>query len=312
MNGGASSPGAPQAAAPQRAAAGQAAAGNGPRQPGQPGASAPGTPLAFPTSPFPYPRLIAHRGGGAGHRGTAPENTLAGLAAAHAAGYRGVEVDVMLSADGVAFLHHDDTLERTTDGRGPVASTPAAQLERLDAGAWRDPAFAGERLPQLTAALDRCQALGLWLNLEIKPTPGRDAATAQAVAERLAARWPALAAPEAAHALPPLVISSFSTVALGEIARRLPAAPRALLAERLPPDWRDLVDALGCAALHLNAARLDAGTVAALRTAAPGLVLAAYTVNEPAAMAALFAAGIDALFTDRIDLSPAHLLPPAP
>jgi glycerophosphoryl diester phosphodiesterase len=65
---------------------------------------------------WPHPRLIAHRGGGA----LAPENTLAGLRTAASLGYRGVEFDVMLSADGTPVLIHDETLERTTDGRGPA------------------------------------------------------------------------------------------------------------------------------------------------------------------------------------------------
>ncbi|MGH8730911.1 MAG: glycerophosphodiester phosphodiesterase family protein, partial [Burkholderiales bacterium] len=67
-------------------------------------------------STWPYPRIIAHRGGGV----LAPENTLAGLELAHNLGFLGVEFDVKLSEDGTPILLHDDTLDRTTDGRGPV------------------------------------------------------------------------------------------------------------------------------------------------------------------------------------------------
>ena len=68
-------------------------------------------------SNWPYPRVIAHRGGGV----LAPENTLAGLELARNLGFEGVEFDVKLSEDGTPILMHDDTLDRTTDGHGPVS-----------------------------------------------------------------------------------------------------------------------------------------------------------------------------------------------
>src|SRR2546422_6860489 len=74
---------------------------------------------------WPHPRVVCHRGGGA----LAPENTLAGIRKAAATGFGGVEFDVMLSADKVPLLIHDETLERTTDGRGAVSATPYARSE---------------------------------------------------------------------------------------------------------------------------------------------------------------------------------------
>src|SRR5207244_10430546 len=93
--------------------------------------------------PWPHPRVIAHRGGGA----LAPENTLAGLRLAKALGFGAVEFDVMLSADGVPVLMHDETLERTTDGRGAVAATSYAALAALAAGGRFGPKFKGEPVP---------------------------------------------------------------------------------------------------------------------------------------------------------------------
>src|SRR6266545_5338922 len=98
--------------------------------------------------PWPYPRVVGHRGGGA----LAPENTLAGIRMAAAMGFGGVEFDVMLSVDGVPVLIHDETLERTTDGRGAVADTPYDALTRLDAGSWFDARFRGERIPSFELA----------------------------------------------------------------------------------------------------------------------------------------------------------------
>ncbi|TMH24827.1 MAG: glycerophosphodiester phosphodiesterase, partial [Betaproteobacteria bacterium] len=70
--------------------------------------------------PWPYPRVVGHRGGGT----LAPENTLAGIRKAAAMGFGGVEFDVMLSADKVPLLMHDETFDRTTNGKGSVAETP--------------------------------------------------------------------------------------------------------------------------------------------------------------------------------------------
>ncbi|HWZ74476.1 MAG TPA: glycerophosphodiester phosphodiesterase family protein, partial [Casimicrobiaceae bacterium] len=94
---------------------------------------------------WPYPRYIAHRGGGK----LAPENTLAAMRTGYALGYRMVEFDVKLSADSVPFLLHDDTLDRTTSGRGRADALTWTELSKLDAGRWHSPAFAGEPLPML-------------------------------------------------------------------------------------------------------------------------------------------------------------------
>src|SRR5262245_61386278 len=135
---------------------------------------------------WPFPRVLAHRGGGT----LAPENTLAGLRAAAAHGFRGVEFDAKLTRDGVAVLMHDETLDRTTNGRGAVAQTDWKALEHLDAGSWCDRRFAGEAIPTLTAALRVCAVLGLWPNVEIKACPGREAETGDTVAREALDRWP--------------------------------------------------------------------------------------------------------------------------
>lgn len=92
-----------------------------------------------------------------GHRGAMalrPENTLASFAHALDAGADALECDVHLSADGELVVLHDETLERTTNGAGPVAGMTLAQLRALDAGSRFDPAYAGERIPTLDEVLD--------------------------------------------------------------------------------------------------------------------------------------------------------------
>jgi glycerophosphoryl diester phosphodiesterase len=136
--------------------------------------------------PWPYPRVLAHRGGGV----LAPENTIAAIRVGLESGFRAIEFDVMLSADGEPMLIHDETLERTTSGRGPVAARSAAELETLDAGSWFSSRFAGERIPRLGQVVAFCRLHGIWMNAEIKPSQGADAMTGRTVAaavERLLA-----------------------------------------------------------------------------------------------------------------------------
>ena len=93
--------------------------------------------------PWPYPRWIAHRGAGR----LAPENTLAAFRLGAQHGYRMFECDAKLSSDGVVFLMHDATLERTTNGQGIGGEQPWSALAQLDAGAWHSRQYAGEPLP---------------------------------------------------------------------------------------------------------------------------------------------------------------------
>jgi len=86
------------------------------------------------------------------HKGAneyAPENTYAAAQRCLDWGVDYVEIDVRTSKDGVFYLLHDATLERTTNGQGPIAERTAAELDRLDAGSWFHPRFADERIPRL-------------------------------------------------------------------------------------------------------------------------------------------------------------------
>lgn len=232
-----------------------------------------------------YPRIIAHRGGGA----LAPENTLAGLRLAARLGCRAVEFDVMLTADGVPVLMHDETLERTTDGSGSIAALSLAALRRFDAGAKRGAAFRGEVIPTLEETLGVCADLGLWANIEIKPGQGREEETGTVTGRLLARAW-----------CGPGIVSSFSSVALAAARRVAPALDYALLVGAIPGDWRERLAAEGCQALHVDAARNGAPELAAV--VAAGIPVACYTVNRRDDVERLFALGVAAVFTDRPDL----------
>ena len=213
--------------------------------------------------------MIGHRGAAA----VAPENTLASLRKANELGARWVEFDVKLTRDGYPILAHDDRLERTTDGRGRFAATTLAEIERLDAGGWFAPAFAGERVPTFEEALALCRALGLGINVEIKPCRGREVETARVAVETLLAHWPAT--------LPVPLISSFVPACLGVAREIAPAVPRGYLAGRLPRRWQAQLATYGCSTLHLDQRRLGARQRAAV--VAAGVPLLLYTVNDPCA-----------------------------
>jgi glycerophosphoryl diester phosphodiesterase len=234
------------------------------------------------------PRLIGHRGAA----GLAPENTVASFRKAAELGVRWVEFDVHLSADGVPVVIHDDTVDRTTSGRGAIASLSLAELQVLDAGTWFDPRFEGERVPTLEAIVALLGKLGLGAVVEIKPSRGAEAATAEAAVRLLLKRWP--------DHLPPPMVSSFKLEAIERAHEVAPGIARALLVGRVRDGWQRDVDRLGCAALHADQRRLDAATVATVTRA--GLPLFAYTVNDAARAAKLFEWGVAAVFSDRPDL----------
>ena len=238
--------------------------------------------------PWPYPPLVAHRGGGV----IAPENTLAGFRAGVAYGYRAAECDVKLSADNVCFLLHDDAVDRTTDGQGLAAGLTMAQLAQLDAGCWKGACFAGEALPSFANVAAYCRAQGMLLNVEIKPCPGRDAETGRLVATEAARLW--------AGAVVPPLLSSFSAEALQAAQHAQPDLPRAWLVEEIPADWQDSLQEMECIALHCDHSTLTPALAAAIKAA--GYQLLCYTVNDPARAREIMGWGVDSVCTDRLDL----------
>ncbi|MFQ5953984.1 MAG: glycerophosphodiester phosphodiesterase [Kiloniellales bacterium] len=242
------------------------------------------------------PRIVGHRGA-CGH---APENTLASIAKAAELGAEWVEFDCMLTADGVPVLFHDDKLKRTTGRHGMMSETPHATLSMLDAGSWFSPAFAGEPVPSLEAALGLIGSLGLGGNPEIKPCKGFDRETGEVVARTVARHWPG-------H-LPPPVLSSYSITALKAARAAAPHIDRSLIFRPIPGNWRRLVAEVGAVAVHCQGAHLTAAQVDQVKAAA--LTLWVFTVNDAARALQLFAWGVDAVITDYPDRIAAAVGPP--
>lgn len=255
--------------------------------------------------PWPFPRVLAHRGGGA----LAPENTLAAIRTGLAHGYRAVEFDAMLPADGTPILMHDPTLNRTARVAGNVAEWSSTQLHQLDVGSWHSPQFAGEPIPTLAAALALCRRHGIWPNVEIKPAPGRDGPTGAAVARETARSYADILVPgnEPADGVDPRLplLSSFSREALLTAREAVPELPRGWLVDQVPRPWHVEIEALGCVSLHTNQEYLSPELARSVKAA--GVWLFCYTVNEPERARELLGWGVDAFCTDRIDLIGAEI-----
>jgi len=235
---------------------------------------------------WPYPRIVAHRGGGA----LAPENTLAAIRLGQAMGYRAHEFDVKLSRDDVAILLHDETLERTTTGRGRAADMDWTALKALDAGSWHSQEFRGEPVASFEDAARLLLSNDTMAHIEIKPTPGLDALTGQRVGELTRQYWKGAK-------VPPL-FSSFSFEALMAAKKTAPEIPRGwLVPEFTDADWSRL-ESLGAVSLHTNWRKFDEHNIPRLHERGYRVML--YTVNDVAAARSLLAAGVDGLFTDNL------------
>ena len=241
-----------------------------------------------------YPQFLAHRGGGK----LAPENTMAALRCGLTHGFHAVEFDVMLARDGVPVIMHDPFLGRTVAGSGNVFDYNAAELVRMDAGSWFGAQFASETVPLFTQYVDFCKANGIWMNIEIKPAPGFEAETGRVVAVLTRAIFGLEIAKDEPASLP--LLSSFSPLALAAARQAAPDLPRALLLDRLPPDWEARARALQAVAIHTNHKHLTATLARHVKQAGFGLFC--YTVNDPARATELIGWGVDGMCTDRIEL----------
>ena len=233
---------------------------------------------------------MVHRGGGS----LAPENTLAAFAYAIGLGYRYVESDIRPTADGRLVLFHEATLDRVTDGSGPVAARTLAELRRLrvagpDAAA--DTAYICPLEEALAAFPDACFSLDLKDPAAIDPL--LRVLRRRGVADRVcvAGAW-----------------DGWLEVVRTEVPR---------VATTL--GWRALTGLLTCARLGLPAPRrLATGQFAHVPMAlwavpiyADAVVRAAHgigvrvvtwTVDDPATITGLLDAGVDAVITDRPDV----------
>lgn len=231
--------------------------------------------------------MIAHRGAS----GTRPENTLAAFQRAIDLGADMIELDVTLTRDEELVVIHDETLERTTDGRGPVRSLLLEEIRRLDAGSWFAPEFAGERVPTLAEVLERLRGRVL-LNVEIKEEAVTDVLS-NGIAERVVTLIREKGAPGA------VILSSFDPRALEQAREVGPEIPRASLYDEKRHaglDPREIMDRVGAVVFSPGREQLSPEMVAACHAA--GRLITVYTVDEADEMRRMIELGVDGLFTD--------------
>lgn len=226
--------------------------------------------------------IVAHRGYSAKY----PENTIAAIKGGIDAGSDGIEFDVHRCASGQIVLMHDSTLDRTTDGEGKVAETTLADLQKLDAGAWKGERFAGERVPTLDEALKAFERTGVTAVIEIK-------------AKEVEAKD--LAGLIVSHKAKACVIS-FKQAKIKEIKKVDSSVRCGLLVGSVPEDYNpgdwllEQAGKLGCEVLSVNFKVLSPGIIKRLRE--NNIEVWAWTVNDLAVMQALVDWGIDGITTD--------------
>ena len=235
---------------------------------------------------FKPPLVIGHRG----YKARFPENTLVAFEAAWAAGAQMIELDVTLSRDRQPVVIHDDTLERTTNGRGPVGGLTLAELKTLDAGGWFHPRFAGERLPGLAEVLDRLGGRIL-INIEIKPSAFEAHQPPDAIERQVAALV------QRKNVLDSVLVSSFQRRLLENIAGMGNPPALALISERAADrDTIEFCRRIGSFSWHPDYRTLDRRQVD--RMHAEGIRVMPYTVNSPGDIQRVLKIGADGLFTD--------------
>lgn len=231
------------------------------------------------------PLNIAHRGASA----VAPENTLVAFERARALGADGVELDVRLSADGVPVVIHNATVDATTDGSGQVAEMTVAQLERLDAGAWFGPSYAGTRIPTLEETL---LSLGekLLFNIELKGHSPVGRGLVRAVVDLV----------EGLQLVDRILISSFNPLHLHRLQKIAPRIQTGLLyVWRFFPGVAQLVSPEPYAALHPALSVLNKKHLDWIRR--HDYRVHVWTVDDPGSMRRLISWGVDAIITNMPD-----------
>ena len=230
------------------------------------------------------PMVCAHRG----RSNVAPENTLAACEAAIEVGADFLELDVRRSADGAIVCIHDGTVDRTTDGSGEVAEFTLKELRALDAGAWLSEDYAGERIPLLSEVLEQI-APRLVVDIEIKQ---------RGIAEQVVAEI------EAAGAVRRVSVVSFDA---GDLRTARTAQPRLSCGfitsgpkEPSPQAARDLIDeALTCGASFISCHHLNVTEVLVRECHLMGIMLMAWTMDEPEDIQRMIDLRLDALVSNH-------------
>ena len=229
--------------------------------------------------------IYAHRGA----RGHAPENTLLAFSLAFDLGAEAIEFDVQRSSDDQLVVIHDDTVDRTTNGRGYVRETAFEKLRELNADVrWNTP----QRIPTLTETLALVEARGGAMNLEVKADSREDALATAATLESMLADLNELMRAR-------ILVSSFELDAVTWLKSRLPWLRVGALFTGA--QWRQ--ENMVARALDLDAEAIHPNIRLVLpdlveRAHDAGLRVNVWTANRWPTIRRLLALGVDGIFSD--------------
>ena len=226
----------------------------------------------------------------AGHRGdrsSAPENTLPALRSALQSSMAFVETDVQMTSDGVPVLIHDDTVDRTTNGSGPVSQITFKKLRKLDAGSWFSKKFAKTRVPSLAEFLALVEPTEKKVLLELKGYWSDE--HVKTVVEVI----------RDARVEDRVTVASFDFTTLMNVERLGPSLPRVIIMRDLPDDPVGLANHFGAIAILTSPRSLEVNPSAVVAMHEAGLGLLLYTLNSDERWSEAIALGVDGIVTDE-------------
>ncbi len=232
------------------------------------------------------PWIIAHRG----YKKKYPENTLAAFLAAMDTGVPMIELDVTLSRDRRLVVIHDDTLDRTTNGQGPVGDQTLEQLKRLDAGSWFHSDFKGKQLPEFVEVLEMVKGRVI-INIEIKSNAYESHHPPDAIEKQV------VDLVMQKNAADKVLISSFNPEILRQISE-IAGRPELALISSEPADEHTLEFCRHIHAFSWHPDHRIATEDQVKRMHDAGIRVFPYTVNTFEDYAAMRAMGVDGIITD--------------
>ena len=227
-------------------------------------------------------QYIAHRGASM----YAPENTMSAFELAIEFGASCIECDIALSADNVPFIFHDDYLDRTSNGKGPVTRANWSDLQKLDTGAWFSNTYREEKIVYLCELIEWHKKNSVLLNLEIKSMPKEG--IKQYVNIIL----------EIIQSQSQIILSSFQPEILEYLHQIDNSFPRVLLVNFWSSKHIELAKRLGCFQLNIAYRLVTKNRIEKIHGA--GLKVGVFTVNDFKRAEKLQEYGIDAIFTDDL------------
>lgn len=233
------------------------------------------------------PLVIAHRGASR----TAPENTLAAFSKALEMGADGLELDIQLTYDGKIVVIHDETVDRTSDGSGPVKDKTLKELKALDFGGWFSPEYSKERIPELAEVMELLSGWYGLLNIELKNGPvfypGIEEKTLSVVA-RYGMR-------------DRVIISSFNHYSLVEVKKLEPGIRTGILyMSGLYEPW-NYAKTIGANAIHPFFYNIVPEIIDGCRK--NGIAVNPFTVDSPEHIRTIAGAGVDGIITNVPDVA---------